>query len=442
LRAAAGIAICAASLLSSSALAESYTYDSRGRLASVTTDDGKYIQYAYDDAGNRVTVGVTTPFAPPTANAFSTSTPANAVKVFDPRTSATSATGLTLSMLAVSTPQHGTASTTATAVTYTPTNSYVGADSFTYTVQDSSGGTATGNVSISVTDVAPTANPFSTSTPANLAKTFDPRSAASSSIGLGLTLSAIGAPAHGTATSTSASVTYTPTTSYVGPDSFSYTVIDGQGGSATSTVNVTVTDVAPTAGVYSTATAYNTAKTFDPRTSASSPIGLALTLAGAGTAAHGTTSSTATSVTYTPTSGYSGADTFSYTVSDGKGGTATSSVNMTVQAPPAGLTVSVAPVSVSVTVWYPSHSGVSPTVTATPSGGSGTGYTYLWQYVSGDTVMTVNNASNNATAWSRTNISNNSNLYTAVWRCKVTDSAGNVAYSPNVSITFDGESTQ
>jgi hypothetical protein len=56
--------------------------------------------------------------------------------------------------------------------------------------------------------------------------------------------------------------------------------------------------------------------------------------------------------------------------------------------------------------------------------------------------MTVNLPTSAATAWSRTNISNNSNLYTAIWRCKVTDSAGNVAYSPNVSITFDGESTQ
>ena len=31
-----------------------YTYDGRGRLASVTYEDGKTITYTYDAAGNRV----------------------------------------------------------------------------------------------------------------------------------------------------------------------------------------------------------------------------------------------------------------------------------------------------------------------------------------------------------------------------------------------------
>ena len=36
---------------------------------------------------------------------------------------------------------------------------------------------------------------------------------------------------------------------------------------------------------------------------------------------------------YTPASGYSGADSFSYTISDGRGGTATAIVSLTVQPP-------------------------------------------------------------------------------------------------------------
>ena len=50
-------------------------------------------------------------------------------------------------------------------------------------------------------------------------------------------------PSHGTATVNNGTVTYTPTTGYAGSDSFSYTIVDGFGGSSTSTVAVTVTAV-------------------------------------------------------------------------------------------------------------------------------------------------------------------------------------------------------
>ncbi len=38
-------------------------------------------------------------------------------------------------------------------------------------------------------------------------------------------------------------ITYTPAANYTGADSFSYTIGDGQGGSATATVSVTVSAV-------------------------------------------------------------------------------------------------------------------------------------------------------------------------------------------------------
>lgn len=38
------------------AWADTYTYDSLGRLTGVTYSDGSSITYAYDDAGNRATV--------------------------------------------------------------------------------------------------------------------------------------------------------------------------------------------------------------------------------------------------------------------------------------------------------------------------------------------------------------------------------------------------
>ena len=45
--------------------------------------------------------------------------------------------------------------------------------------------------------------------------------------------------AHGSVTYNSPSVTYTPAATFVGTDSFTYTVTDGLGASATATVTVT-----------------------------------------------------------------------------------------------------------------------------------------------------------------------------------------------------------
>jgi hypothetical protein len=60
-----------------------------------------------------------------------------------------------------------------------------------------------------------------------------------------------------------------------------------------------------------------------------------LTVTGASVPAHGTTVVNAgATVTYTPSTGYSGPDSFTYTISDGNGGTATATVSITVNAAP------------------------------------------------------------------------------------------------------------
>jgi uncharacterized repeat protein (TIGR01451 family) len=56
-----------------------------------------------------------------------------------------------------------------------------------------------------------------------------------------LAVTAVGPAGHGTAAFTPSAVTYQPAPSYAGPDSFSYTIDDGHGGSATASVLVTVT---------------------------------------------------------------------------------------------------------------------------------------------------------------------------------------------------------
>ncbi|WP_226461844.1 Ig-like domain-containing protein [Quatrionicoccus australiensis] len=72
-----------------------------------------------------------------------------------------------------------------------------------------------------------------------------------------LTLSSVQGATHGTVALVGGNVVFTPESNYSGPASFTYTVSDGQGGSATATVNVSVTPVAdiPTLTITSRASA-------------------------------------------------------------------------------------------------------------------------------------------------------------------------------------------
>lgn len=70
-------------------------------------------------------------------------------------------------------------------------------------------------------------------------------------------------------------------------------------------------------------------------------------------------------------------------------------------------------------------------ITATPSGGT-PGYSYLWQRVSGDAGTNPVDSAAASTAFERT--SGPSHVYNSVWRCRVTDTASNVAYTDNVAV--------
>lgn len=86
----------------------------------------------------------------------------------------------------------------------------------------------------------------------------------------------------------------------------------------------------PVANADSQSTRHDTATTFDPRANDTDADGDSLTIVGAGSAGHGSTSFTGTSVTYTPAAGFAGSDSFNYTIDDGHGHQATGSVSMSV----------------------------------------------------------------------------------------------------------------
>lgn len=133
---------------------------------------------------------------------------------------------------------------------------------------------------------------------------------------------------------------YTPLASFSGTDTFSYTVSDGNGGAATGSVIVTVTGTPvnhpPVAGNDSYSTSINTAlNVVAPGLLAndSDPDGNALNVIANSPSANGTIIVGADgSFSYTPNSGFTGSDSFTYTISDGKGENVIATATITISA--------------------------------------------------------------------------------------------------------------
>ena len=250
--------------------------------------------------------------------------------------------GDSLALVEVFQPVNGAVSCTSAGVcTYTPEPNFHGANSFTYRVSDGNGGFKLGSVSVTVTPVNDDPNAVNDSlttaedTPGSLNMLANDGDLDGDSITV---TTAAPTAAHGTVSCTAAGeCTYTPEANYNGPDLFVYGISDGNGGSDTATVSITVTPIndAPNAVNDSLITTAGTAKNVNVLANDSDVDGDSLAATAHTTASNGTVNCTAAGVcTYTPNPGYVGADSFTYTISDGHGGTDTASVNVTVEAAP------------------------------------------------------------------------------------------------------------
>jgi hypothetical protein len=75
---------------------------------------------------------------------------------------------------------------------------------------------------------------------------------------------------------------------------------------------------------------------------------------------------------------------------------------------------------------------ISDTVTGTVTGGVAA-FTYLWEYVSGAASIDVDSPTANSSTFSGT-VSDSQSPVEAVYRLRVTDSTGAIAYSGNVTV--------
>ena len=135
---------------------------------------------------------------------------------------------------------------------------------------------------------------------------------------------------NGTVSCTSSACTYTPTGNFRGSDSFTYTIGDGRGGSDTATVSVTVTNRGPDAVDDSVSTPSGAAKQVDVLGNDTDPEGDSLAVTSKTSGSNGTVSCTSSTCTYTPTGNFRGSDSFTYTIGDGRGGSDTATVSVTV----------------------------------------------------------------------------------------------------------------
>jgi hypothetical protein len=214
---------------------------------------------------------------------------------------------------------------------FTPTPSFVGVAFFAYTISDGNGHTDNATVSVNVLNNDPIAVNDSATTPANTPVTINVLGNDSDPENQALSISGSSNGANGTVVC-AATCTYTPNVNFVGIDSFSYTISDGFGGSATGTVSVTVT--APPI-VANNDTATLSASASPPSVQIlvlDNDIGTNITVTNTSDGPlHGIATFDGTSVTYVLTdTTFTGTDTFSYTITDVFGQTALGTVTVTV----------------------------------------------------------------------------------------------------------------
>jgi CshA-type fibril repeat protein/VCBS repeat-containing protein len=241
----------------------------------------------------------------------------------------------TLSVSSVTQPAHGAVALNADGtITYTPSANFNGSDSFSYTASDTNGATDTASVTVTVNAVndAPTAQDDSATTDEDASLTIGVLSNDSDVDGDAISITSVSQPANGVATvNADGTITFAPEPNFNGSASFTYTITDPSGETAKATVTVTVNAVndAPVAADDVAATEEDTTIIIAVLANDSDVDGDSLAVASFTQGAHGVvTLNVDNTLTYNPVANFSGADSFTYTVSDGNGGADTATVSV------------------------------------------------------------------------------------------------------------------
>jgi VCBS repeat-containing protein len=297
---------------------------------------------ATDPSGNQVTmpmvIVITNP-APAAVNDEAT-TPINTAVKLNVLGNDTDPDKDPLLVSAVTQPAHGTVVINPDGtVTYTPNAGYTGPDTFTYTASDGQGGLSIATVTLGVGSTnpnAPTAGPMpgqpgTDVSPVSidvktLASVTDPNNDP-------LIYTAIGLPSGLTINPTTGVITGTlpNDASAKGPYTIEVYGTDPSGASVGIPFVLTVVNPAPTAATDKASTPVDQPVNIAVLANDVDPDKDVLTITGTTPPTHGTVSINPDgTLKYTPTSGYIGPDSFTYTITDAQGKTSQATVEVTV----------------------------------------------------------------------------------------------------------------
>jgi len=212
-----------------------------------------YTDDEFDNTNYTLVVEATNDNNPPVAVNDSATTDENTPITINVIANDRDSDGDSIQLLSFSSPNSGTVTRQIDdQLTYTPDSGFTGNTSFTYVISDRNGDTDTATVNITVTPAPSENNPpvaveDRATTDENTPITINVLANDRDSDGDFIQLLNFTTPANGTVTRQSNNgLAYTPDSGFTGNDSFIYSISDGNGGTDSATVNVTVTGTTPT----------------------------------------------------------------------------------------------------------------------------------------------------------------------------------------------------
>jgi len=251
-----------------------------------------------------------------------------------------------LSITAVGNAQHGSIALLANGtLQFTPEPNYFGVAGFSYTVDDGHGGRVQGQVALNLAPIndAPTVLGETVSFNEDQIQTLTQAQLLANDSDVDnpqadLRIVSVENATHGTVSlNPNGSIRFAPDADYFGPAQFTYTVSDGAGGFTVGLASLDITavnDAPRTIGEAATLNEDTQARFTSAALLANdSDVDNAnLLVTAVGNASHGSVQIAAGEIVFTPDLNYSGPASFTYTVSDGAGGTSQATVTLTYNA--------------------------------------------------------------------------------------------------------------
>ncbi|WP_281557347.1 cadherin-like domain-containing protein [Thalassomonas sp. RHCl1] len=149
-----------------------------------------------------------------------------------------------------------------------------------------------------------------------------------------LTISNVWSASNGKTSKSGLYACYTPNLNFSGSDNFNYTISDGKGKTASATVSVSVAANSwPKANSDTAVASYGVETCIDVLSNDTDPDDDSLTISSVWSAPNGSVRKYNGLACYTPDVGFTGGDSFSYTMTDGRGKTDTATITVTVPVP-------------------------------------------------------------------------------------------------------------